>query len=123
MSLSAARLLYWSPRIIAILFVLFLSAFALDAFNEFHVFWKCLLAFVIGLLPAAIVAVSLAAAWRWEWIGAAAFALLGTWYSWNALHRHFLSWPIFLAIPLPLFFLALLFLANWIERAKLRAAH
>ncbi len=124
MSRSAARLLYWSPRVLAILFVLFLGAFALDAFNEFHVFWKCILAFSIGLLPAAIVAAILAVAWRWEWVGAAMFALAAVYYawSWTVPPRH-MNWPATAGISGPLLVIAGLFLANWIERAKLRTAH
>ncbi len=122
MSRSAARLLYWSPRILTIAFGIFISLFALEAFNQFHGFWRLAIAFAIGLVPALIVLAVLAAAWKWEWIGAAIFALLAICYSWGAIHRHFLSWPIFLGIPLPLLVIAGLFLANWIERSKLRTA-
>lgn len=122
MSRSAARLLYWSPRIITIGFAVFLSLFALEAFQEVHGFWRLALAFAINLVPALIVVAVLAAAWKWEWIGAVVFALLAVGYAGNALHRHFLSWPIALGIPLPLLAIAGLFLANWVERAKLRTA-
>ena len=123
MSRLSARVLFWSPRILTILFVLFLSAFALEAFNEFHVFWKCILAFCIGLLPAAIVAAILAVAWRWEWLGAALFALAALCYawSWTVPPRH-MQWVATAAISGPLLVIAALFLANWIERAKLRTA-
>ena len=40
MSRSAARLLYWSPRILTIAFGIFISLFALEAFNQFHGFWR-----------------------------------------------------------------------------------
>jgi len=121
MSRSAARLLFWSPRILAIALAIFLSLFALEAVNEFHGLWRTALAFSIGLVPALIVVAVLAAAWKWEWIGALAFAMLAAWYSLTALHRHF-PLSTFLAIPLPLLVIAGLFMANWIERANLRAA-
>ncbi len=123
MSRLSARLLFWSPRILTILFVLFLSAFALEAFNEYHVFWKCILAFFIGLLPAAIVAAILAVAWRWEWLGAALFTLAALYYAWNwtVPPRH-MQWVATAVISGPLLVIAALFLANWIERAKLRMA-
>ncbi|MGO9325042.1 MAG: hypothetical protein ACLP07_10810 [Terracidiphilus sp.] len=124
MSRLSARLLYWSPRILTILFALFLSAFALEAFNEFHVFWKCVLAFCIGLLPAAIVAAILVVAWRWEWLGAALFTLAALYYawSWTVPPRH-MNWPATAGISGPLPLIAGLFLANWIGRGKLRTAH
>ncbi|MGB8031604.1 MAG: hypothetical protein WCF30_18280 [Terracidiphilus sp.] len=123
MSRLSARLLYWSPRILAIALAIFLSLFALEAFNEFHVFWKCILAFCIGLLPAAIVAAILSVAWRWEWVGAALFALAALYYawSWTVPPRH-MNWTATAGISGPLLVIAALFLANWIERAKLRTA-
>ena len=123
MSLSSARLLFWSARILTLAFAIFISLFALEAFNEVHGLWRIVLAFLINLVPALIVVVVLVAAWKWEWIGAVAFALVAAWYSLGMLHRHHLSWPIFLGISLPLLVIAGLFLANWIERAKLRTAH
>jgi len=123
MSHLSARLLYWSPRILAIALAIFLSLFALEAFSEFHVLWKAILAFCIGLLPAAIVAVILALAWRWEWVGAALFSLAATYYAliWTVPPRH-MNWPATLGISGPLLVIAGLFLANWIERAKVRPA-
>ena len=124
MSRLSARLLFWSPRILTILFALFLSAFALEAFNEFHIFWKCVLAFCIGLLPAAIVAAILTVAWRWAWVGAALFTLAAAYYawSWTIPPRH-MQWAATAGISGPLLVIAALFLANWIERAKIRTAH
>lgn len=119
MSHCAAVLLYWSPRVLGIAFAVFLSLFALDAFNGTHSFWNTILAVSLHLIPAAVIALSLVAAWRWEWIGAALFALLAAFYGWEVLPRH-MNWA--LTIDLPLLAIATLFLANWLERPKLRAA-
>jgi len=121
MSRSAARLLFWSPRILAIAFAAFISIFALDVFGENQGFWLTALAFSIHMIPTMIVVAVLIAAWKWEWIGVLAFAMLAAWYSLTALHRHF-PLSTFLAIPLPLLVIAGLFVANWMERAKLRTA-
>ena len=123
MTHTAARLLFWSPRILAMAFAISMGLFALEAFNDFHGFWRITLAFLIDLVPAYIVIAVLALAWKWEWTGAAVFALLAAWYSWGALDRHILSWSIALTIPLPMLVIAGLFLANWIERGKLRTAN
>jgi hypothetical protein len=119
MSHSAARLLYWSPRILSIAFALFLGLFALDVFNEGHNFWRTGLALAIHLIPSAIVVAVLIAAWRWEWIGAGLYLLAATYYTWSVLPSH-PDWA--LAIAGPLLLIAALFLVNSIERAKLRAA-
>lgn len=122
MSRSAARVLYWSPRIITMAFAVFIGLFALESFQQTHGFRHLVIAFAVNLVPAWIVVAVLAAAWKWEWIGSLVFAL-AVWYSWGALHRHILSWPIALSIPLPLLLVAALFLADWIERDKLHPAH
>jgi len=119
MSHCAALLLYWSPRVLGIAFALFLSLFALDIFNEPGGFWSMVLALSIHLIPAAIIVVVLIAAWRWEWIGAALFTVLAGSYAWDVLPKH-VSWA--LAMDVPLLLIAALFLADWIERAKLRTA-
>jgi lysylphosphatidylglycerol synthetase-like protein (DUF2156 family) len=118
MSRSSARLLYWSPRVLAAAFALFLSLFALDVFNEAHGFWHTVLAFSIHLIPSAIIVAVLVAAWRWEWIGAGLFTLVAVFYAWQVLPRH-VDWAA--TISLPLLVMAALFLVNWVERAKVRA--
>ena len=120
MSHFTARLLYWSPRILAIAFAVFISIFALDAFGENHGFWPTALAFSIHMIPTMIVVAILIAAWRWEWVGAVVYALLTALYLWWGLPRR----PLFgvLMIAIPLLVIAGLFLADWIERAKLRLA-
>ncbi|HTV83437.1 MAG TPA: hypothetical protein VME18_12360 [Acidobacteriaceae bacterium] len=66
MTHSAARLLYWSPRIITMAFALFVGLFALESFQEVHGAGRLALAFAIHLVPAYIVAAVLAVAWKWE---------------------------------------------------------
>ncbi|MGB6729139.1 MAG: hypothetical protein WBE74_24815, partial [Terracidiphilus sp.] len=60
-------------------FAIFIGLFALEAFNQFHGFWHTTLAFLVDLVPALILIAVLAVAWRWEYIGAAVFALLAAW--------------------------------------------
>jgi hypothetical protein len=120
MSHGAFSLLYWSPRILTILFAVFLSLFALDVFNEAHGFWGIVGALLIHLIPAVAIVAVLVAAWRWEWIGAVLFSMAAAFYTWNVAPRH-LDWAM--TIGGPLLAIALLFLVNWIERAKLLEAH
>ena len=111
-------LLYWAPRILCILFAAFLSIFALDVFSEGYGFLETVLALAMHLVPTAIVVVSLAIAWRWEWVGAVVFAALGVFYLVMAWGRFPLS--VYFSISGPLFLVAGLFLVNWVWRAKLR---
>jgi hypothetical protein len=68
MTLAAKRILFWTPRVLAIAFAVFLALFALDAFGEGYTGWRLLLALAMHLVPAGIVAAVLALAWRWEWL-------------------------------------------------------
>ena len=118
MKTGMKRALFWTPRVLCILFALFLSLFALDVFSEGYGFWESILALLIHLVPVYIVVIVLVIAWRWEWVGAVLFTALAVFYlvsSWGRLH-----WSAYLAISGPLVLLGVLFLVNWIYRAQLR---
>src|ERR1017187_10199722 len=74
------RLVFWTPRILCLLFAAFLTVFALDVLDEGLGFWKTLLALLIHLTPTWIILIVLAVSWRWEWAGAVLFTLLGGLY-------------------------------------------
>jgi hypothetical protein len=119
MSHVAARLVYWPPRILAIAFATFISIFALDVLDEADGFWNVLLALSVHLIPTALLVVALIAAWKWEWVGAGLFTGLAASYASYVLPAH-PDWAATIAGPLLL--IAVLFLVNWIERRKVRAA-
>lgn len=123
MTQTSRQALYWSPRVLTIAFIAFLSLFALDVFTEGRGFWETLLALAIHLIPSFVLIAALVLAWRWEWVGAVMFAFAG------ALHllmilRTPLSWATKLAQMLPIegtaFVIAGLWLANWLKREELR---
>ncbi len=120
MSETMKLLVYWAPRILAIAFAVFLSLFALDAFNTPGGFWQKALAFVMHLVPTAIVLVALAVAWRHEWIGAVLFPLLALLHLAMAWGRF--DWSAYVVIEAPLLLVGALFLLNWLNRAPLRPA-
>lgn len=112
-----ARFLYWTPRMLGIAYALFLSVFALDVFQEAHGIWNLSMGLTVHLIPTFIIVAIVVIAWKWEWLGA--ILLLGAvgWYSWTSLPAH-LDWAITLGTPLLV--IAVLFLAGWVQRAKLR---
>lgn len=69
--------IYWTPRILCLLFAAFISLFALDVLDGSHGFLQTALALIMHLIPTAILLVLLAVAWRWEWVGAVVFPGLG----------------------------------------------
>lgn len=120
MSRLSRRILLWTPRALTILFALFLGLFALDVFGESHSAWQTAIAFLIHLVPAALVLLILLLAWRWEWIGALLYAAAAVCYAVKVLPAH-LTWAM--TIDLPMLVIAALFFVDWIKRKELRVTH
>jgi len=120
MKTTSRRLLFWTPRILCLLFAAFVSLFALDVFDEHLGFWKTVLAFAIHLTPTWIVLGVLTVTWRWEWVGAILFNLLAVLYVVMAWGRF--NWSVYALISGPLCIVGLLFLLNWRYRAEIRSA-
>jgi hypothetical protein len=80
MTAAARRALFWAPRGLGILFAIFISLFALDAFGGERSAIEILTALAIHLVPTALVVVALVIAWRWEGIGALLFLGLALLY-------------------------------------------
>jgi hypothetical protein len=112
------RVLFWAPRILGILFALFISLFALDVFAEGYGLGETIVALIMHLIPTALVVVALVIAWRWEWTGAILFGALGLGYI--LMTRGRFDWTTYLLIPGPLFLTGALFLAHWLYRRHLR---
>ncbi len=87
MANAFAQLLYWAPRVLGILYALFLSIFAADVFEEGGSFRTTAVALLVHLLPAFLVLLVLALAWRCELAGGVIFILLGVVYLTLAVGR------------------------------------
>lgn len=111
------RLLYWTPRAVALLFTAFVSIFALDVFGAGYSAWETAVALFMHLIPTFVLLAAIAIAWRWEWVGAAALTGWAVWYSIRAWGNFPFSVYLLLAI-LPLT-VGLLFLINWLFRQEL----
>ncbi len=71
-----ARALFWLPRGLGILLGIFLAVLALDVFGQGGNPGNTLIAFLIHLLPAAMVGIALGVAWRRDGMGAFLFFML-----------------------------------------------
>jgi hypothetical protein len=117
MNTVSKQLLYWAPRALCMLFIAFVSMFALDVFGEGEGFWRTLAALAIHLVPSFVMLAALILAWRWEWIGAVLFAAIGIFF--GMIVR---GGPITKAMfVLPSLLTAVLFLWNWMHHSDLRA--
>jgi hypothetical protein len=111
-------MLFWTPRLLGILFAIFISLFALDVFGEGYSFWDTVLALLIHLTPTGIILLVLALSWRWEWIGGILFTGLGLLYLYLVASQG-RPWSWVLVISGPLFLVGVFFLLNWLYRAEL----
>ena len=109
------RLIYWMPRILGIIIVLFTGMFAFDTKFDGSVFNFVADIYTHLLFPAVLLA-TLIAAWRWEMIGIITYTLLGIVYIFMA-HNH-LDWVLVIAGPL--FLCAGLFALSMYNRRNLR---
>ncbi len=119
------RMLFWTPRLLSIFFIAFMSIFALDVFDGRHSAWQTVLAFLIHEIPVFFLIGVLILAWRWEWIGTALYAASGLMYViWLFFIQHHIPprarLGATLTIAVPAFFIAGLFLANWLKHDELR---
>jgi len=118
------RMLFWLPRALSILFIAFISLFALDVFGEQQSIWRTLAGLAIHLIPSFVLLIVLVVAWRWEWVGAALYAGAGALYVLTLLPRAQppaamkLLWSATIAGPA--FVIAILFLVNWLRHDELR---
>ena len=110
--------LYWTPRILGILFAIFISIFALDVFAEGYGFPLVLVALFMHLIPTFIIIIILLIAWKWEKVGGVLFILLGLIFTlFFNTYRHPLT---FLLISGPVFLIGLLFLISKLKVKKIK---
>lgn len=109
------KIIYWLPRILSIVFVLFLSLFALDAF-EGSSGWQTVLGFLIHLLPSFILLAVILIAWKHDLVGAIAFLASAVLYVFTVGFDRPWSW--YACISGPAAIVGILYLLNWLKKRK-----
>ena len=109
------KVTYWLPRVLGLLFVLFLSLFAFDVFQGYNG-WVALLAFFIHLLPAFVLLIIVLIAWRYDLVGAIAFLCFALAYIFLVgLNR---PWSWYAGISGPAAVIGILFFLNWLKNKR-----
>ena len=115
------RIIYWTPRILSIIFILFLMLFSLDVFAENLSFWEIALALFMHNIPALILLILVIISWKHELVGAITFISAGLLYIiWTFSSVPIgtaLSWS--LTIAGPAFLIGILFLIGWFNKKKI----
>ena len=106
--------IFWTPRILSILFICFLFLFSFDVFGEGQGFWMTALAFFMHNIPVLILLVVLLISWKYEIVGGVAFILAGLAYM---LWKNFELFS-YLIIVGTTFFIGILFLIEWFRKRK-----
>ncbi|MGD1006807.1 MAG: hypothetical protein ABR980_06215 [Ignavibacteriaceae bacterium] len=111
------KIVYWSPRILSIAFILFLALFALDVFKEYSG-WNIIPALFMHLLPSLVLIVFIIIAWKYDLIGTAVFLFVAVSYVAMAGTHHHWSW--YASISGPSVVIAILFLLSWFQKRNLK---
>lgn len=118
---KASKVIYWLPRILTIIFILFLALFSLDIFEGDYGFWGTVLGLFMHNIPSLVLAVVLWISWKYDLVGAIAFFLAGIAYIVLLFMNpefewYFISWAF--TISGPAFAIGILWILSW--KAKKR---
>ena len=117
--------IFWAPRILSILFILFLALFSLDVFDGNYGFWGTILGLFMHNIPSLVLLLVLVIAWKHDLVGAVIFFLAGLVYTALIGYRtisggHFepymITWPFIISGPA--FVIGGLFLIGWLRKRK-----
>lgn len=114
------RFIYWTPRILSIIFIGFLALMSLDIFEGNYGFWGTILGLFMHNIPALVLLIVLLISWKYELVGGIVFILAGLLYiiilMRNPFEWYMLSWAIQIAGIA--FFIGILFLIGWFKKKK-----
>lgn len=122
---GSLKLLYWTPRVICILAILFVSLFALDAFNPALPIGKQILDFLMHMIPSFVLTALLIIAWKWELIGGIILGMIGIVFSpiifmhnYNMNHSVVMSLTVIAMITFPFILVGVLFVISHFKKKK-----
>ena len=121
MAKKVSRFIYWTPRILSILFICFIAMFSLDVFSPELSLWQIIIGLFMHNIPTFIMIIILIVSWKHEIVGGIAFLLAGFLYIFMTIFNGVpwylaLSWSTVIAGPE--FLIGTLFLINWFKKDK-----
>jgi hypothetical protein len=106
------KILFWIPRVMAILAILFMMMFSIDVFEANEPIYRKLLGFVMHNIPVLILIIILLVSWKYEIIGGIlfiAFSIAG-----SIFFRTFSGNPASLVVMVPFLIVGILFIIHHI---------
>jgi len=115
------KFIYWTPRILSIIFICFLALFSLDVFEPGLTVWQIVVGLFMHNIPVFILLAVLLISWKHEIVGGVAFILAGVAYIMFAAKRFEgnIMWLPSLIIAGPAFLIGILFLIGWFKKKKI----
>jgi hypothetical protein len=109
-------ILYWAPRILTILAILFMMMFSMDCLGENETIQNQLICLFMHNIPAFICVIVLFIAWKWELIGGVIFIL--AFFAGTIFFNSFSgNWGSLIVIS-PFLITGILFIADYRENRK-----
>jgi hypothetical protein len=112
------KFVYWTPRILSIIFICFLALFSLDVFGNGLNFWQTILGLLIHNIPVMFLVIILIISWKREIVGGIVFILAGLLYIVMLLKGGIEPYQIFWILPIsgPAFLIGVLFIIGWFKK-------
>lgn len=121
------KFVYWTPRILTIMFLCFLSVFSMDVISPELSFWQIVAGLFIHNIPVFLLLIILIISWKREIVGGVAFIIIGILFMARMLgtiilNRFELEALSQLILAGPAFLIGILFVINWRKRRNLNNA-
>ena len=121
----STRVLYWLPRIICIIGILFISMFSIDTLNSELTIWQQILSLSMHLIPSFVLIFLLLLSWKRELIGGIIFMIIGLGFSPIIFIHNFkmnqsiwMSLGVISVITIPFAIVGMLFIVSHYRKKK-----
>lgn len=121
------KFIFWTPRVLSILLIVFLAIFSLDVFDSNYGFWGTVLGLLIHNIPSFILLGILIISWKYEIVGGVTFIFAGISHMISVVAREsveqwYMSLALSLILAAPAFLIGILFLVGWFRKKKEQAS-
>ena len=117
------RFIYWTPRVLSIMFLCFLALFSLDMISPGLSFWQIAAGLFLHNIPVFLLLIVLSISWKREIIGGIVFIIVGIFFTVRMLATMLMNkfeWGGLsqLIIAAPALLTGILFIINWLKKRR-----
>ena len=105
------KVIKWAPRILSIIFIAFISLFALDMFSTEYKWWEMIIGFLMHMIPNLILIFFLVVAWKKPLFGGLTYLLISL--AFFIMFDGYEQITTFLFICLPVLIIGILFILDY----------